>query len=835
MSSTDAALDESYANRHIGGLRPAQQFGFYFQFIYRCVFGFLAFLYVQHFGIADGLLPYDGAIIFIVGYVFITTCIMFLSRIQKLALPARNGLLVLDLSTLAFGMPFDPNPGLPLLSTIYLGFLDTGLRYGAQLYLRQLCGAIVALGIMIFLRVNHTESGFSWLDAWHVVLFLSIVAYGVPVFAIRERTFRALKQTQDRLQLSLEAPGVAMWSTDSPLQTIHSDGNLERILGVSPENFSGRMADYIGQIHPEDRERVVSDYTQFVRGRTDEYDSEYRILGLDGFLRTVNVRARAVRDSQGRVISVSGMAWDITENRRQQQALLKMEERYRLATGAARVGVWVWNVAEREFEIDESLRTLFGLTTRVAARDGRLRLSQDDFFALIHPDDRQQHAVYVTSLLSSNASEYFREFRIPLEPGEDRDIQARGTIFRNAQGRIQRVAGVAWDATQLMEARRALERKTADLVRMDERYRLATHAARVGAWVWSIADGKFEIDESMSVVFDFPPPVDEHASVRVLTMQDFMARVHPDDRKRLAHEGVAALKSNSSDYFQEYRIRLDSGEVRGIQSRGTVFRNAAGRATQAAGVVWDATELLEARSALELKTQELERANKELDDFSYTASHDLKEPLRGIGNYAQYLQEDYGAQLDEKGQSMLLKMREQAKRMETLITELLNVARLSRAALIIEHTDLQATLVEILASLEFSIREGNVEIRIPRPLPNLRCDRVRVGELLRNLITNGLKYNDKPERWLEIGYDGPDNDPVFYVRDNGIGIRPEHRDRVFSLFQRLHTREAYGGGTGAGLTIAQKIVEMHSGRIWIESLPGTGTTFHFTLGKGTTA
>ncbi|MGH8561123.1 MAG: PAS domain-containing protein, partial [Nevskiales bacterium] len=600
------------------------------------------------------------------------------------------------------------------------------------------------------------------------------------------------------------------------------------------EQFSDRMADYIALIHPEDRERVVRHYTRFVQEPVDEYEDEYRILGVDGMLRTVNVRARAERAANGRARSVSGILWDISEQIRQREALALMQERYRLATGAARVGVWIWNVAEREFEVDESLRTLFGLETHVNANDGRLRLGQDDFFMLIHPDDRPQHALYISSLLDTDTTEYFREFRIPLETGEVRDIQARGTIFRNAQGRIQRVAGVAWDATQLMEARRALEQKTADLVRMDERYRLATHAARVGAWVWNIADCNFEIDESMSAVFGFAARADEYASVRMITMQDFMALLHPDDRERLNQEGVAVLKSDTSEYFQEYRIRLASGEIRGIQSRGSVFRNDAGRAVRAAGVVWDATELLEARRALEHKTQELERANKELDDFSYTASHDLKEPLRGISNYAQYLQEDYATQMDEKGQSMLLKMREQTRRMETLIVELLNVARLSRAPFVIGHADLQATLAEILASLEFSIREGNVEIRIPRPLPGLRCDRVRVGELLRNLITNGLKYNDKPERWIEIGYDGPDSDPVFYVRDNGIGIRPEHRDRVFMLFQRLHTREAFGGGTGVGLTIAQKIAEMHGGRIWINSLPGIGTTFHFTLGKGAT-
>jgi len=138
-------------------------------------------------------------------------------------------------------------------------------------------------------------------------------------------------------------------------------------------------------------------------------------------------------------------------------------------------------------------------------------------------------------------------------------------------------------------------------------------------------------------------------------------------------------------------------------------------------------------------------------------------------------------------------------------------------------------LHDILESLDFSLKEKAVEVRLPRPLPRAHCDRIRVGELLRNLITNATKYNDKPQRWIEIGCEVINMDRVFYVRDNGIGIKAEHHARVFTLFERLHKRDAYGGGTGVGLTIVQKIVQLHGGKIWIESVPGEGTAFHFTL------
>jgi chemotaxis family two-component system sensor kinase Cph1 len=148
---------------------------------------------------------------------------------------------------------------------------------------------------------------------------------------------------------------------------------------------------------------------------------------------------------------------------------------------------------------------------------------------------------------------------------------------------------------------------------------------------------------------------------------------------------------------------------------------------------------------------------------------------------------------------------------------------------------------EVVDRLGISLREQNMEVRIPRRLSVIQSDRVRLGEVFANLITNAIKYNDKPQRWIEIAL--LDTAPVagsdasgehtFYVRDNGIGIPERHLDTVFRIFKRLHGRDEFGGGTGAGLTIVRKIVERHHGRVWIESTPGEGTTVFFTLGRGT--
>lgn len=248
-------------------------------------------------------------------------------------------------------------------------------------------------------------------------------------------------------------------------------------------------------------------------------------------------------------------------------------------------------------------------------------------------------------------------------------------------------------------------------------------------------------------------------------------------------------------------------------------------------------ELQAARVSLDRALAALKASNSELDDFVYIASHDLKEPLRGIHNYAGFIVEDYAEKLDDQGRKWLDGIARLAKRMEGLIESLLYLSRVGRVELAFVPTDLDKTLDETVDSLRMLLEQSGAVVVRPAPLPTVRCDRVRVAEVFRNLIVNGVKYNERPDKEITIGVrdasatDGVDlGTPVFFVRDNGIGIPERHQNQVFTIFKRLHAKDKYGGGTGAGLTIVKKIIERHGGRIWIESEEGRGATFHFTLG-----
>ena len=252
-------------------------------------------------------------------------------------------------------------------------------------------------------------------------------------------------------------------------------------------------------------------------------------------------------------------------------------------------------------------------------------------------------------------------------------------------------------------------------------------------------------------------------------------------------------------------------------------------------------ELHARAQALSRLNMELERSNDELDSFAYVASHDLKEPLRGIHNYSLFLLEDYADKLDTDGVNKLQTLVRLSQRMEGLIEGLLQLSRVGRQDLTPSEVDLNELLADVLELLQPRLEQTHTTVEIAAPLPTVQADRVRLQEVFSNLLTNAIKYSDQPSKTVVVGQapagttiPGGLNSSdyhVFYVQDFGIGIDAKHHENIFKLFKRLHAQEKYGGGTGAGLAIAKKMMEKHGGRLWVESTLGEGATFFFALPK----
>jgi chemotaxis family two-component system sensor kinase Cph1 len=244
--------------------------------------------------------------------------------------------------------------------------------------------------------------------------------------------------------------------------------------------------------------------------------------------------------------------------------------------------------------------------------------------------------------------------------------------------------------------------------------------------------------------------------------------------------------------------------------------------------------LLKKAEELAQLNRELEHSNQELASFAYAAAHDLKEPLRGIYNYSEILIEDYLSALDEEGQQYLTEIQAFAQRMETLINALLRIAQLRQATLQYQLTDLNGLLQDTMTVVRANWPDAQVHIHLPQPLPQLQCDPVLMNEVFRNLISNAIKYNDQSQKRIEVGYQeeiSATEHPVvvFYIQDNGIGIREDHFNKIFLLFRRLHPQERYGGGAGIGLAVVNQIIDRHGGQLWVESTPGEGSRFFFSL------
>jgi PAS domain S-box-containing protein len=299
-----------------------------------------------------------------------------------------------------------------------------------------------------------------------------------------------------------------------------------------------------------------------------------------------------------------------------------------------------------------------------------------------------------------------------------------------------------------------------------------------------------------------------------------------DEAAEMAHD-FAALALGRRTNGSRFPVELSIGTVAlyGRMICTVIVRDVTEREAAARQMRTQMLKLHEVKENLEAKAAELAKINRELDDFTYVASHDLKEPLRGISSYCQILLEDYGGKLDDDGQRRLEALVGLCQRLGRLIDDLLTYSQIARTEPDFAPTDLNEIVADVLDTLGPTIDGRHAVVRVRGTLPSVEADRVLVGEVFRNLVANALKFNEQPQPAVEIGC----ADGTLYVRDNGIGIPACHHEAVFAMFRRLHSRRKYEG-TGAGLTFVRKIVEAHGGRIWVQSESGSGATFYFTLG-----
>jgi len=361
---------------------------------------------------------------------------------------------------------------------------------------------------------------------------------------------------------------------------------------------------------------------------------------------------------------------------------------------------------------------------------------------------------------------------------------------------------------------------------------------RLRAVIDNAADGIITIDDR-SAIQSFNAAAENIFGYRAEEVTGKNVNLLMPEPHRSEHDGYIANYLRTG----EAHVIGFGREAQGVRKDGTTFlldlavsEVRHGQERRFIGLLRDITERKEAEDALKRTARELARSNAELEQFAYVASHDLQEPLRMVASYTQLLARRYQGKLDAEADEFIAFAVDGANRMQGLINDLLAYSRVETRGRPPQPCDANAAVQRALTHLHMAVQETGAVVTV-QPLPTVAADETQLLQLFQNLIGNAIKFRGDQTPHIQVSAqpaegpaaeDKPDGGWVFSVQDNGIGIDPAYLGRIFGIFQRLHTRAKYPG-SGIGLAICKRIVERHGGRIWIESQPGAGSTFHFTL------
>lgn len=374
----------------------------------------------------------------------------------------------------------------------------------------------------------------------------------------------------------------------------------------------------------------------------------------------------------------------------------------------------------------------------------------------------------------------------------------------------------------------------AELRRSEERLSEAQRVGHLGSWVWSIAEGGLNwSDEVFNVTGVGREDFDG-------TLDGWFSYIHPDDREGVLAKANLMIESGER-LSVDHRLLLPSGEIRYMQETGEVSTWKDGKAVTALGTIVDITRRKQAEEALQTlnreledrvaaRTVDLEAAITELESFSYSVSHDLRQPLRSVDGYIRIIEEEASGSFDESTRTYFDRILATVERMSEMIDGLLLLSRIGRTELVLESVDLSSMVTGMLDDLVESAPSRTLQSNVAPGITGIGDSRL-IDLLLRNLLGNAFKFTGTTERGkitFDVAFD--EGGPVYALRDNGVGFSMDFENKLFGAFQRLHRADEFPG-TGVGLATAERIVRRHGGRIWAEAKPGQGATFFFTLGS----
>jgi PAS domain S-box-containing protein len=636
----------------------------------------------------------------------------------------------------------------------------------------------------------------------------------------RKRAEDALRRSEAYLTEAQRLSHAGNWALDvaGDKHIYYSDEAL-RIWGFDPhEGLPTKEAVY-RRIHPEDQQRWAENLERSLREKVDTF-GEYRIVLPDGTVKHLDVIWHPVLDANGDLIQYIGTAADVTERIRNVEALRRSEAYLAATQRLSHTGSWVWDPTHYKFlYASEEMLRLYGFDPQEGIPTPAQVLER------IHPDDRDK----IKWTRTGNADVDF-DYKFVLPDGTLRHFHCIAHPVLGPNGEVREVLGIAMDVTDRKRAEEAL--------RLASVYNRSLIEASLDPLVTIDPEGRIsDVNAATEEVTGY--------TRSELIGTDFSDYFTDPEKARSGYRQVFS-EGLVRDY--ELSIRHRNGDIMPVLYNASIYRDEAGTVIGVFAAARDITERKQAQEALqnllaelESRVQErtkelseanesLQAANKELDSFSYSVSHDLRAPLRAIDGFSMMVLKGYADKLDDEGRRKLNVIRSNTQRMGQLIDDLLAFSRMGRKEMLRASIDMEALVHSAWGELSLVHSGRSIQLSVDK-LPPAMGDPTLIKEVVLNLLSNAIKFSKQRETAIiEVGAYPEEERNVYFVKDNGVGFDMQYYDKLFGVFRRLHTSDQFEG-TGVGLAIADRIIRRHGERVWAEGTVGEGATFYFTLAR----
>jgi PAS domain S-box-containing protein len=649
---------------------------------------------------------------------------------------------------------------------------------------------------------------------------------GLPVYGIalleditqRKVQEELILEKQQDLEEAQRIANLGSWTYDADTNEISWSDQIFQIFGYSPDTHLKPVEIFYEHIHPEDKSAYVELLNTHLADQTVDCfeDVQLRIHTKEKELKHLVTSGEFIFDTSGIKTGAKGTLLDISRVIAAEKEVQESKTRFEIIFENSPLGIVMVSPKAHIVQANTAFCEMLGYTES--------ELLDLSLIELTYPEDIEETGKQMRRAMEEGLDRFELKQRIKTKDGTPIWMSYTGTHLHDDQGELSFGIGIIENITHQREAQLALQESI-------EKFRGFMEQSLDGILLTDQAGKVVEWNQGMETNTGIPS---EDTIGKYIW--DIQGQILPEDRRNLT--SVDELKALYFDYLEtnktdqvqqigESVIRRTNGENRSIQIASFPIQTEKG--ILIGSIHRDITDQKAAQTIREELTAELDRSNKELEQFAYIASHDLQEPLRKIQSFGERLTAKYTDGLDERGRDFVLRMQDAANRGQKMVEALLLYSRVTTQGQPFVQTDLSSVLNEVLGDLEIQIDEQGGKVYVGK-MPTISADPTQMRQLFQNLISNALKFHPENEPpVVEVQYQNSDPGQVIIsVADQGIGFDEAYSEQIFQPFQRLHGRSEYEG-SGIGLSVCKKIVERHNGSIWVESQQGVGTTFFISL------